>query len=543
MSENNNQMPCMYREVPALQAVNRVAGFDPMKFLRRTVSRVTGENVWKLDLRYMRAWFRMPRPNGRVRFRPLRITEQHAIFEAQVYMDRSDAEPVSNFTAQCTREEAAGGDYIQAAQDAALETALSNAGFGIQFVDLTYDGTGEKYGSEVPVSGQAVNENAASAVPITASSLEKREETVAAAAVSAGNTAAVQPVEQVQQAAGIAGQGMPAPAAGMKTATLVQPMENTAGSKAAVKVMGQSAASVTADQPANQSVPTAVKVMTSLPVTPAVENKAGNQSAAAPVKTAGNPAAASATMEEPANQSAPTSVKVMTSLPITPAAEDKSGNQSTMASVKTAGNQPAASVTADQSANQPAPAVVKVMTNIPVTSVAENQAGNHSAAAPVKVADKQSAASVTAAKPARQPAPTAVKEMASLPVASAAGDKTGNQSMTAPIKTAENQPAVSAAAGSAADAQQKTMPANAQEAPRYTQDMPVEEIVKLMTLEEAKNVVVETGVCKGWTMGEVAERRAPSLKFYVCVDTKITSNIVRAAAQIMWEKVSREKAS
>lgn len=418
MSENNNQMSCMYREVPALQAVNRVAGFDPMKFLRRTVSRVTGENVWKLDLRYMRAWFRMARPNGRVRFRPLRITEQLAIFEAQVYMDRGDAEPVSNFTAQCTREEAAGGDYIQAAQDAALETALSNAGFGIQFVDLTYDGTGEQYGSEAPVFGQAVNNNVASTAPITASSLEKREETVAATAVPAGNTAAVQPVEQVQrltqqsvqQAAGIAGQGMPAPAAGMKTTAPVQPMENTAGNKSAVKVM------------------------TSLPITPAAKNKAENPSAAAPVKTAES--------------------------------------------------QPAASVTAAKPANQPAPAAVKVMTNIPVTPAAENKAENQPAAAPVKTAGKQSVVSFSMAKSENQPAPTAAKEMTSLPVAPAAGDKTGNQFAAAPVKTTENQPAASAAADSAADIPQDTVAANAQEAPRYTQDMPVEEIVKRMTLEE-----------------------------------------------------------
>ena len=72
--------------------------------------------------------------------------------------------------------------------------------------------------------------------------------------------------------------------------------------------------------------------------------------------------------------------------------------------------------------------------------------------------------------------------------------------------------------------------------------MPVEEIVKLMTFEEAGKVVVDTGVCKGQTIAEVAERRPPSLKFYLYGGYRGDNNILRAAAQIMLDSLSAKKA-
>ena len=85
----------------------------------------------------------------------------------------------------------------------------------------------------------------------------------------------------------------------------------------------------------------------------------------------------------------------------------------------------------------------------------------------------------------------------------------------------------------------------AQETPQsqvsYTADMPVAEIIKRMTFEEAQNVTVDEGTCSGWTMAEVAERRPPSLKWYV-YGYKKNNNILRAAAQIMWDSLNGQKA-
>ena len=70
--------------------------------------------------------------------------------------------------------------------------------------------------------------------------------------------------------------------------------------------------------------------------------------------------------------------------------------------------------------------------------------------------------------------------------------------------------------------------------PLYTSDMSVEEICTLMTLDEAKNIIVSEGTCKGWTLSEVADRRPASLKWYINGYTG-DNNILRAGAKIMLE--------
>lgn len=126
MSDNNNNAKTMYEAVPAAAELNKVPGFDPLKFLRRA-----GDSM-KLDLPYQKLWFRMAHPNGRMRLTAMRITEQMAIFEAKVFLDRSDAEPFSVSVAQQTMQDSR--DFVKAAQNEALSQALSDAGFGIQLV-------------------------------------------------------------------------------------------------------------------------------------------------------------------------------------------------------------------------------------------------------------------------------------------------------------------------------------------------------------------------------------------------------------------------
>ena len=148
-----NQEPMLYTTNAAVASLNHVPGFDPLKFLRRTISRKTGEDVMRLDLRYKKLWFRLACPTGRLKLNALRITEKMAIFEAKVYRDREDAEPLSSYIANCTLDATPGGLYVEAAQEEALDTALSNAGFGIQFADVGSES--EEYGSEVPVGAKA----------------------------------------------------------------------------------------------------------------------------------------------------------------------------------------------------------------------------------------------------------------------------------------------------------------------------------------------------------------------------------------------------
>ena len=145
----NNHVPTMYETVPAVNGLNNVQGFDPLKFLRREVSRETNEEVLKLDLRYKKLWFRLAYPQGRLKLNALRITEQLAIFEAKVFLDRSDSEPIGNYTATCTVENAPNGSYVEAAQEAALDEALTIAGFGLQFADTFAGKNSQSHGSTV----------------------------------------------------------------------------------------------------------------------------------------------------------------------------------------------------------------------------------------------------------------------------------------------------------------------------------------------------------------------------------------------------------
>ncbi len=76
----------------------------------------------------------------------------------------------------------------------------------------------------------------------------------------------------------------------------------------------------------------------------------------------------------------------------------------------------------------------------------------------------------------------------------------------------------------------------------YTADMPVEDICRLMTLEQAESIIVDVGTCNGWTLGQVAQRRAASLKWYLNGYTGV-NNILRAGARLLLEREQKKLAS
>ena len=85
-------------------------------------------------------------------------------------------------------------------------------------------------------------------------------------------------------------------------------------------------------------------------------------------------------------------------------------------------------------------------------------------------------------------------------------------------------------------------PADSSELPAYTADMSVEEICSMMSYEEAGNVIVPIGTCKGWTLAQVSDRRPASLKWYINGYSG-NDNILRAAATIMQSALDIQKAS
>jgi hypothetical protein len=131
------QKVMLIETIPAVKELRKVPGFNPLKFLRKTLQGNSDTPEFQLDLRYKRLWFRLACPNGRLLLNPLRITDQMAIFEARVFLSRDDELPIANYTVTQLAKDAPDGGYVKAAQDAALNVALDNAGFGIQLCDMS----------------------------------------------------------------------------------------------------------------------------------------------------------------------------------------------------------------------------------------------------------------------------------------------------------------------------------------------------------------------------------------------------------------------
>lgn len=402
MNKSKEHAPTMYESIPAVAALNRVPGFEPVKLLRRTISPQTNEEVLRLDFPYKKLWFRLANPKGRIRLNALRITEQLAIFEAQVFLDRSDSEPVGSFTSCCTKEEAPGGQYIQAAQRAAMNEALTDAGYGLQFADVSMDQDGRRYGSEIPIQGRTEGKTA---------SIEVKKPVDTEPAVSQKGMAQDNPTMR---------------AVTEKKATVSQaPVQAEVPRENAFQKENAEPGRPAMSAPVAATAPPVIAEPEELPVK-------AEKADALPVSV-GNVQQNPDLQEED-------------SLPIT-----VSGSGQIVSSGK-----------ASEILNQ---AAIKILHN------------------------------GTIAEPAAKEPPAALAE-----------------------------------------------PAQTSIAPKYTMDTPVEQILEVMTFEEAQEVVVDTGVCNGWKIREVAERRAASLKFYVYGGYKGKNNILRAAARITLDALTAQKA-
>ena len=63
----------------------------------------------------------------------------------------------------------------------------------------------------------------------------------------------------------------------------------------------------------------------------------------------------------------------------------------------------------------------------------------------------------------------------------------------------------------------------------------------LKTPDGLSLIHIYTGICNGWTIGQVADQRTPSLKYYL-YGYKGNNNILRAAAKVMLESLTEQKA-
>jgi hypothetical protein len=108
-----------------------------------------------LDLKYKKLWFKLAYPKGYIKKNILNISEQIAVIEAKIFLNATDAEPVSSFIAQRYADGKIKSMHIQDAQYAAENQALIDAGFGLQFGDVSQGNDPEIY--DIKNSDNAVN--------------------------------------------------------------------------------------------------------------------------------------------------------------------------------------------------------------------------------------------------------------------------------------------------------------------------------------------------------------------------------------------------
>lgn len=231
----------MMYNIPVVAELNRVPSFDPLKYLKRTADGM------ELPLKYKKLWFRLKYPQGRVRITNLRITDQLAMIEARVFLDRRDTEAVSSYTVTCDAKSAPDGMYVQHAQDLATGQALSDAGFGIQFVSA--DG-------EVMPTAQMKT------APVQTAPAEKKAPTPAVAA-PAVETPVVKETVAVKETPVVAAPVVSAPAVVKETVAEVVENKTTASAVQTV------AAPVVEEKPVEKVIPMATVAEAPKAVTPA----------------------------------------------------------------------------------------------------------------------------------------------------------------------------------------------------------------------------------------------------------------------------------
>lgn len=611
----NGQISTMYESIPAVAGLNRVPGFEPFKLLRRIASPEEGKVALQLDLRFKKLWFRLAHPKGRIRLNPLRITEQMAIFEAQVYLERGDENPVGSFTSCCTKEDAPGGQYVQAAQFEAMDEALTNAGFGVQFADVSMDAAGSRYGSRILLPENRAAGNAVMVSPSTevaekagdnrstghTGSMEK-----ALSGVAARNTEAVSGKEnaaqgQKAQEIGTARAFHPVPVQRQAAPSVVEtsrPAVNTVQLAVGASIVPPAAVQEQAARSAAEKTSNAQPVMASGKDTMASGKDARQEGEKKAVQAGGSGAARTAvqrSVPQPAGSRKPVQAAPVqkqppvrpeeSSLPVQPQTAGSQPVQKKMAEADALPVKSIEPIGANALPIQPGtaaaslPAESKLPMRAPESNAGPEQPESVGIAATLAdtlpAPEKRSAAGETKSSVQGAMAllggrnfQTSATEMglsaAGLPAgksisASAAPSKGQRLPASASAVPSAGQPLpISASAAPSAGqslpmsasetvSASQSLPVSANAAPgeaasRYTPDMPVEEIVKLMTFEEAEKVVVDIGVCKGMTMAEVAERRPPSLKFYLYGGYKGGNNSLRAAAQIMLDSLAMQKA-
>lgn len=160
---------CLFTQSEAVAALNRVEGFDPMSLARRIDNEGQEQQLY-LDVKYRKLWFRLVHPFGKIVSRIVSFTDNMAVVEALIYLDRND--PVDSYVAKAfsqkfrSEDPQFGSKFLEMAETAAVGRALSDAGFGLQFADVGEENDPEQTEAGIPVPGNYTQKAAMPENPI-----------------------------------------------------------------------------------------------------------------------------------------------------------------------------------------------------------------------------------------------------------------------------------------------------------------------------------------------------------------------------------------
>lgn len=161
----------LYNKSEAVAALNRVEGFNPIE-LARTISKENQEDQLYLDVKYRKLWFRLVHPLGKIISHIVNYTENMALVEARVYLDKCDAVDnyISNSFSQKFRSDDPqfGDKFLEMAETAAIGRALADAGFGVQFADVGEENDPAQVDAGIPVPPQGTKMPGAMEMPAQA---------------------------------------------------------------------------------------------------------------------------------------------------------------------------------------------------------------------------------------------------------------------------------------------------------------------------------------------------------------------------------------
>lgn len=167
----SNENAVVYNTEETARELNKVRGFNPMKYTRNTESGAV------LDLPYQKLWFRLRHPNGKIRLFIQKISDKVSTVEARVYFDRRDLDPAANYIVSGV--DATDKNAVASAQRSAMEKALSDAGFGLQFISANPPTQKIVNDPEKMVVKMPTTETAKNQVKVEETPVEKPQNTVA----------------------------------------------------------------------------------------------------------------------------------------------------------------------------------------------------------------------------------------------------------------------------------------------------------------------------------------------------------------------------